>query len=457
MDLSELALVKANAEIKALQESVACLDRKLTQLLSVPSPPRAQTQLAQTAFDVFTGPTMPRTRSTATLDRLNAHSTVESEEVAMGTTRVVMHQIVLPSDSDTLGICFGGQVLGWIDICAGLAAKTAARGPCVTASVDAVHFLKPCRVGSVAIIAAMVNRTFQSSLEVGVRVEEEDMLTGARHHCCSAYLTFVSVMARPAPGRAAKPLPKITPGSPHQREIFRAAELRRQERLAQRHRLRSDPALAAQLAESRLQPVTYREAGPTLAPALQVGMPAEGRKHSVTPDFTLAHMTQLIMPQHANSLGITFGGQVMRWMEQCAYIAASRVGRGGHLLTGSMDGIAFTQPTRVGDVMYITAQVTGIFKSSTEVMISVCGESPTVREVFYCGDAFATVVSVNRTGGTVDIPFMLEPETAAEKQRCAGSHSRRHERLEMRTSLMAQQARRPSLDGTMHSTSKIAI
>ena len=47
----------------------------------------------------------------------------------------------------------------------------------------------------------------------------------------------------------------------------------------------------------------------------------------------------------------------MRWMEQCAYIAASRVGRGGHLLTGSMDGIVFTQPTRVGDVMYITAQV----------------------------------------------------------------------------------------------------
>lgn len=62
-------------------------------------------------------------------------------------------------------------------------------------------------------------------LQVGVRVEEEDMLTGARHHCCSAYLTFVSVMARPAPGRSAKPLPKITPASPHQREIFRAGQL----------------------------------------------------------------------------------------------------------------------------------------------------------------------------------------------------------------------------------------
>lgn len=47
----------------------------------------------------------------------------------------------------------------------------------------------------------------------------------------------------------------------------------------------------------------------------------------------------------------------MWWMEQCAYIAASRVGRGTHLLTGGMDSLAFSQPTRVGDIMYITAQV----------------------------------------------------------------------------------------------------
>ncbi len=49
--------------------------------------------------------------------------------------------------------------------------------------------------------------------------------------------------------------------------------------------------------------------------------------------------------------------QVMRWMEQCAYIAASRIGRSGHLLTGSLDSLAFAQPTRVGDIMYVTAQV----------------------------------------------------------------------------------------------------
>ncbi len=53
------------------------------------------------------------------------------------------------------------------------------------------------------------------------------------------------------------------------------------------------------------------------------------------------------------------GAQVMRWMEQCSYIAASRVGRSGHLLTGSMDSLAFAQPTRVGDTLYITAQARG--------------------------------------------------------------------------------------------------
>lgn len=112
MAVSELALEKANAEIKTLQKSVAALDQKLTQLLlSSSSPGKAQSQRSQTAFDALTGPSMPRSRSTVTLDRLNAQSFMESEELAMGTTRVVMHQIVLPSDSDTLGICFGGQVL----------------------------------------------------------------------------------------------------------------------------------------------------------------------------------------------------------------------------------------------------------------------------------------------------------------------------------------------------------
>ena len=111
---------------------------------------------------------------------------LSSLEIPMAATRIITTQMVTPAESNGIGVCFGGTVLSWIDVCAGLAAKTLARGPCVTASVDAVHFLRPCHVGYVLIVAAMVNRTFTSSMEVGVRVEEECPITGTRHHCCSA-------------------------------------------------------------------------------------------------------------------------------------------------------------------------------------------------------------------------------------------------------------------------------
>ncbi|PNG99797.1 Acyl-coenzyme A thioesterase 12, partial [Tetrabaena socialis] len=75
----------------------------------------------------------------------------------------------------------------------------------------------------------------------------------------------------------------------------------------------------------------------------------------VPPSCTTAYMTQSILPQHANTLNITFGGQVMSWVEQCAYISASRL-RAPAMLTAAMDSVTFVRPTRVGDILYITAQ-----------------------------------------------------------------------------------------------------
>ena len=94
-------------------------------------------------------------------------------------------------------------------------------------------------------------------------------------------------------------------------------------------------------------------------------------------------MTQMILPQHANSIGIAFGGQVMRWMEQCAFIAASRVCRGGHLLTAAMDSISFLSPTRVGDMMFVEGQVSGAAAVAAVVRRNaaccrLCNESSTV-------------------------------------------------------------------------------
>jgi len=327
----------------------------------------------------------------------------------------------------------GGAVLSWIDVAAGLAAKTLARGPVVTASVDAVAFLRPARRGSVAIVAAMVNRVFRSSAEVGVRVEEEVLATGERRHCCSAYLTFVSVgRAGVAPVAV---MPPVAPGDGAQAEVFAAAERRRAERLAARARARECPGELP----PRLQPVTHRGGGmPTLGPPLLAGAaaaaaaaaamasssslysssalppPSRPQPQRIPPAATLSHMTQLILPQHANSLGITFGGVVLNWVEQCAHIAGARAGRclgssgaknttkssrgggggggiggGGNggesefptsrVLTAGMDSVAFGAPTRVGDVLYVSAQVTAVWG---EEFVSLAFFGERERELF---------------------------------------------------------------------------
>uniref|UniRef100_A0A7S3R6G0 HotDog ACOT-type domain-containing protein n=3 Tax=Dunaliella tertiolecta TaxID=3047 RepID=A0A7S3R6G0_DUNTE len=567
--------------------------------------------------------------------------------VPMATTRVVMHQIVLPSEVDSLGICFGGQVLSWIDVCAGMSAKTLAKASCVTASVDAVHFLRPCRLGTVVIVAAQVNRTFKSSMEVGVRVESEDMKTGARYHCCSAYLTFVVLADRankqmaeqqgqqlhsnqarsPCQAEQRPVLPRVVPSTKNHAHTFEAAQVRRMARLTARAESRSNPTAAAAAELCRLQPITHREGGPTLPPSITLPAPlaapscqlsgqfggsqfssqfgggppspwpgiqlpqhdqgqscgseqsglgkqrsqqhhhhhhqqqqqeqqqqqgvhftcsaaispaaatelaervvneavqasrAEsclnrreqhaGDKHTcrgsthrakesatfrvsswgerggegdggkladcegcrpssggsgssatqssrsgeldafeqlyVTPNYTVAYVTQSIMPQHANTLGITFGGQVMSWMEQCAYISASRL-RASHILTAAMDSVSFAKSTKVGDILYVTSQVTAMFMSSLEVLVSVHGEDPQVGELFHCADAFITLVTVSRDcGQPMQLPFQLQPVTDTDRLRQEGALKRRVDRLRMRAECANAESGHPSLDGS---------
>ncbi|NOX62056.1 MAG: acyl-CoA thioesterase [Chloroflexi bacterium] len=139
---------------------------------------------------------------------------------------VEMTQIVLPSHSNSLGTAFGGQVMAWIDICAGIAAMRHAREITVTASMDDLHFLAPIRTGEVVILKAQVNRAFGASLEVGVRVEAENPLTGERRHCSSAYLTFVALDKE---GRKV-PVPPLIPETED--------EIRRYEEAAERRRVR---------------------------------------------------------------------------------------------------------------------------------------------------------------------------------------------------------------------------
>ncbi|MEI9970943.1 MAG: acyl-CoA thioesterase [Ignavibacteriota bacterium] len=80
-----------------------------------------------------------------------------------------------------------------VDLAGAMAAMRHARKPVVTASVDSLHFLQPVHISELLILRSSVNRVFRTSMEVGVKVETEDLMTGKRLHTCSAYLTFVAL------------------------------------------------------------------------------------------------------------------------------------------------------------------------------------------------------------------------------------------------------------------------
>ena len=108
-------------------------------------------------------------------------------------SQVVMHELVLPNETNAHGNIFGGKVMYYMDMCAAMSAYKHARKSVVTASVDRLNFLAPAKMGDIIILKSSVNYTSKSSMEVGVRIESEDPITGKVKHTASAYLTFVAL------------------------------------------------------------------------------------------------------------------------------------------------------------------------------------------------------------------------------------------------------------------------
>jgi acyl-CoA hydrolase len=116
-----------------------------------------------------------------------------------------MTEIVLPGDANALGTIFGGKLMQWIDVAASVSGMRHAGGSVVTATIDSMQFLTPILVGEVVTLRASVNFVGHTSMEIGVRVETENMMTGERRYTTKAYLTFVAVDALGKP-RAIPPL-----------------------------------------------------------------------------------------------------------------------------------------------------------------------------------------------------------------------------------------------------------
>ncbi|HEY7566941.1 MAG TPA: acyl-CoA thioesterase [Gemmatimonadaceae bacterium] len=139
-------------------------------------------------------------------------------------------EIMMPQHANNLGHVFGGVVLSLMDKVAAIAAYRHARTNVVTASIDRVDFREPVYVGDLVILKSSVNYVGRTSMEVGVRVETENMVTGQRRHTNSCYLTFVAVDREGRP----VPVPDLKPESADELRRYHAASERRRRRLEER-------------------------------------------------------------------------------------------------------------------------------------------------------------------------------------------------------------------------------
>ena len=130
------------------------------------------------------------------------------ERKTVQNTHVIMHELVLPNDTNLLGNVLGGRVMHLMDMCSAMSAYKHARSAVVTASVDQLDFPAPAKQGYIMILKSAVNFTGKSSMEIGVRIESENPKTGITQHTATAYLTFVSLNKNSFPQRIKPIIPE---------------------------------------------------------------------------------------------------------------------------------------------------------------------------------------------------------------------------------------------------------
>ena len=139
-------------------------------------------------------------------------------------------ELMMPHHANNLGHVFGGVMLSMMDKTAAIAAFRHCRTNVVTASIDRVDFREPIHLGDLVVMKASVNFVGRTSMEVGVRVEAEELLSGRRRHTNSCYLTFVAVNPN---GRPIE-IPPVVPETPDEIRRYEAADRRRKRRLEER-------------------------------------------------------------------------------------------------------------------------------------------------------------------------------------------------------------------------------
>ncbi len=145
-------------------------------------------------------------------------------ESAMSTARLMM-----PTDANILGNVFGGAIMRYMDEVAAIVAWRHAGMNSVTASIDRMNFYAPVYVGNLLILKAQVNYVGKTSMEIGVRIESQDPISGKTTHTGSSFVTYVALDSKGRP----TPIPKVLPTTSEEKRRFKQALARRRLREAE--------------------------------------------------------------------------------------------------------------------------------------------------------------------------------------------------------------------------------
>jgi len=145
-------------------------------------------------------------------------------------SRSVMSELMMPHMANNLGNVFGGVILSLADSVGAVAARRHSRKPCVTVCMDRVVFHEPIHLEELVTAKASVNFVGRTSMEVGVQIEAENLITGQRRHTNSCYVTYVALDEQGRP----VPVPDVVPETEAEKRRYDRAKVRRARRLAER-------------------------------------------------------------------------------------------------------------------------------------------------------------------------------------------------------------------------------
>jgi uncharacterized protein (TIGR00369 family) len=148
------------------------------------------------------------------------------------TSRVRLHQLMLPEHGNALGNVHGGLIMKMVDEAGAIAAMRHAQRPCVTIAIDSMTFRQPVHLGELLVCDARVAYVGRTSIEVSVQVHAENLITAAVTHTNSAHLVYVALGSD---GRPCE-VPPLRLDTEEDRRAHAEGELRQRERLVRKQR-----------------------------------------------------------------------------------------------------------------------------------------------------------------------------------------------------------------------------